>query len=123
MLHYAGRRRRSSNSFPHHHEVKTMNVQNMISILLLLLLAVLQAADAYLTWRILAAGGSERNKLLAILMLCIGVLPALVIFKLAMLVLAYLFLFQHQVLMVLIVILYVCVVAHNWNQLHKGGQG
>jgi hypothetical protein len=55
----------------------------------LVILAVLNILDAILTLKILDKGGSELNPLLATLMARVGVLPVLVISKVALILVIY----------------------------------
>ena len=81
------------------------------------LLATLQIADGYLTWRVLANGGRELNPVVRILMDRLGVVAGLAMAKLALLVVTVLWLADHLVLMLLLIGLYAWVVRHNWKQL------
>lgn len=49
-----------------------------LPILLLIALALLQALDAYTTWRILSAGGRELNPAMRYAIAQAGIIPALV---------------------------------------------
>lgn len=80
--------------------------------LLFVVFCALQAADAYTTWRVLGAGGSERNPLLARLMARFGVVRTLAAFKLALILLVGAVRMPHSLLL-LLVALYVHVVAYN----------
>jgi hypothetical protein len=83
------------------------------------LLAGLQIADAYLTWRVLANGGRELNPVVRILMKWFGVAAGLMLAKAALLAAAALWLGDHVVLILLLVALYSWVVMNNWKQLSR----
>lgn len=93
-----------------------------LCIFLLIVVVALQAADAYLTWRVLVAGGRELNPLVRFLIERMGLLPGLAVSKLTLSVLTALFLFDQPVLLLLIVVLYLFVVEHNLKQLYRGGK-
>ena len=67
----------------------------MIAYALLALLAALQLADIYTTRRILLAGGKEMNPAVRWLIGRFGIMPALLVSKAAMLVLATAFLLPY----------------------------
>lgn len=92
------------------------------SLVPLALLASLQVADAYLTWRVLDNGGREMNPLVRILMDRLGVVAGLVVAKLALLILAAFWLADHLVLMLVLIGLYAWVVMHNWKELASHSQ-
>jgi hypothetical protein len=73
-------------------------------------LAALQAADGYLTWRILAAGGSERNLLIRRWLALTGTLPGLV--------LVWVFLRELPMVLLALVAVY-AIVLHNLEQLRR----
>jgi hypothetical protein len=81
------------------------------------LVATLQVADAYLTWRLLTNGGRELNPIVRILMERLGIVAGLALTKLALLAVTALWLADHFVLMLLLAGLYTWVVRHNWKQL------
>lgn len=89
-----------------------------VSLFLFILLLALQLADAYLTWRLLRAGGRELNPLVRFLIDRIGLVPGLVLAKATVTVLTWLFLFDQIVLLLLATILYWFVVDHNVTQLY-----
>jgi hypothetical protein len=82
-----------------------------------LVLAALQVADGYLTWRILAAGGSERNPLMRRWLALVGTLPGLVLAKAVLLVLAWAFLLELPIVLSALAVAYAIVVLHNFKQL------
>ena len=92
-----------------------------LCVILFVLLVVLQTADGFLTWRILRAG-RELNPLLRALMGGIGTMPALVVSKVLLLVLAWLYLLDLPLVLLTVAVLYMWVVWHNWTQLRKGAQ-
>lgn len=94
--------------------------------ILLIAIAVLQAADIYTTHRILAAGGRETNRFVDALLRAVGVLPGLLAVKAVFLsVLCYIALLpltpadtkMLNVFFVAIVGLYGWVVIHNFKQM------
>jgi nitrate/nitrite transporter NarK len=92
-----------------------------IFLLFFIVLAILQAADAWLTYRIIDAGGRELNPVMRFLIARLGLVPGLLLPKVALLVLLALFLPAHPVFMLLIDCLYAWVVAHNLLQSRKIG--
>lgn len=92
-----------------------------LSILLFVLVLALQAGDGYLTWRVLRAGGRELNPVVRFLIERIGLVPGLVLAKGVLAIVSGIFLFDQPLVLFLVVLLYVWVVRHNWQQLHKGG--
>lgn len=87
---------------------------------LFILVVALQAADGFLTWRILRAGGRELNPLVKFFMDRLGFVPGLVVAKLVPVAVA---IYVHGQLVPLLVIaaVYAWVVLHNWRQLFKPG--
>jgi hypothetical protein len=81
-----------------------------------LVLAALQGGDGYLTWRILAAGGSERNPLMRRWLGLAGTLPGLVLAKGIILVLAWVFLRELPMALPALAVVYAIVVLHNLEQ-------
>ncbi len=92
------------------------------SLFLLILLVALQVADAYLTWRVLAAGGRELNPVVRFLIGRLGLVPGLAVAKLTLTILSVLFLFDQPLVLLGAVGLYVWVVDHNIKQLYRGGK-
>lgn len=92
-----------------------------LSFLLFVLVVALQAADAYLTWRVLRGGGRELNPVVRFLMQELGTVAGLAVAKVALVVVIWIFLLDHPVWMALVTGLYVWVVVHNWNQLAHAG--
>jgi hypothetical protein len=92
---------------------------HFFALLLFVLVVLLQAADAYLTLRILAAGGRELNPVTRFLMLKLNSALGLAAAKMLATIMVALFLLEHVVLMLLLVALYTWVVRQNWNQLHR----
>lgn len=90
-----------------------------LSLVLFVLLVILQVADAYLTWRVLAAGGREVNPIVRLLMEQLGVVFALALSKLVLLVVTGLWLADHLILLLMLVTLYAWVVVHNGEQLAR----
>jgi hypothetical protein len=86
---------------------------------LFILIVALQAADAYLTFRILGTGGRELNPVMRFLMDRIGVRPGLIVAKAALSVMIGLFLRNQLPLLALIAVLYGGVVVSNWNQMRR----
>jgi hypothetical protein len=84
-----------------------------------LVLTALQAADGYLTWRILAGGGSERNPLMRRWLALAGTLPGLVLAKVAVQVLAWMFLRELSIVLIALAVVYAIVVLHNCGQLRS----
>lgn len=91
----------------------------MLSILLFVLVILLQAADAYLTWRILRGGGRELNPVMRYLIARLGVVPGLALAKTLLAFLTGLFLFDSPALLFVVALLYLWVVLQNWEQLGK----
>jgi hypothetical protein len=82
-----------------------------------LALAALQVADVYLTWRILGAGGSERNPLMRRWLVAVGTLPGLLLAKAVLLVLAWVYLRELPLVLLALAAAYALVVLHNLKQL------
>jgi len=93
-----------------------------LSYLLLGLVVALQAADAYLTWRIIQGGGRELNPVVRFLITKAGTAPGLAIDKVFVVVMAGLFLLELPLVLLAIAVLYAWVVWHNWKQFRKGAQ-
>ena len=92
---------------------------HFLSVVLFVLVVALQAADAFLTWRVLRAGGRELNPAVRFLITHLGTVPGLVAFKLFLVVMAWLYLREQLLVLLAIAALYACVVRHNWNQLQR----
>lgn len=86
---------------------------------LFVLIVVLQAADAYLTWRILGTGGRELNPVMRLLMDRIGIMPGLLVAKVVLSATIDIFLYDQPPLLVLIAVLYGCVIVNNWYQMRR----
>jgi hypothetical protein len=91
-------------------------MQNSSS-LLIVLVVVLQVADAYLTWRLLSAGGRELNPIVRIVIDYLGLALGLVVAKVVVAVMAVVFIFERPLALLLVAALYTWVVIHNWRQL------
>jgi hypothetical protein len=94
---------------------------NVLNLVLFLIVLALQAGDAYLTWRVLRAGGRELNPVVRFLIDRFGLVPGLAIAKGALALLTGLYLFDLPLVLVAVIALYAWVVRHNWQQLRKGG--
>lgn len=81
-----------------------------------ILFCLLQLADIYTTHRILSKGGVELNPFMNAMFKLFGHLPALIVIKLVVCVLLYVFVIPQWVLIALC-LLYVAVVIHNVRQL------
>lgn len=90
---------------------------HFLSPYLFVLVVALQVTDAYLTWRVLVAGGRERNPIVRAFIDRLGVLPGLLVAKAAVAVIAGVFILEQPLALLLIAVLYTWVVAHNWRQL------
>ena len=88
-----------------------------VSLALFVLVMILQALDGYLTWRVLAAGGRELNPIVRALVERLGVVPGLVLAKVAFAVVAGALILEQPIALLLVAILYSWVVVHNWRQL------
>lgn len=88
-----------------------------MSITLLILLAALQAADIYTTRRILLAGGREMNPAVRWLIGRFGLMPALIVSKAAVMVVAVAFLLPYPWLLGVLCVFYAGIVAYNWKSL------
>lgn len=91
----------------------------MQSILLFIVIVALQAADGFLTWRILQGGGRELNPVMRFFIDRLGLVPGLAAPKLVLVVLVFLYLLQFPALLWIIALVYVWVVLQNWEQLEK----
>lgn len=90
---------------------------HILAVILFIIVAALQVADGYLTWRILGLGGRELNPLIRFLMDRLGVVPGLVLAKLVLVVVIfYLVLVDQVTALALVGALYAWVVGHNWKQ-------
>lgn len=98
-----------------------MQAMHYLSLILLILVTALQAADGYLTWRILRAGGRELNPIVRTFIERFGLVPGLVLSKLAMVALVGVYVRDQLPALIVIAVLYAWVVRHNWRQLPKGG--
>jgi len=94
---------------------------SLVCFALFILFVALQFSDAILTWRVIATGGSERNPIMATLMRKIGMWPALLLFKTVEIVLVYRFVLHDPIWLFVLVVLYIAVVVHNWQQKTNGG--
>lgn len=88
-------------------------------IVLLFLVVALQAADGFLTWRVLRAGGREINPAVRLLIDRFGIVPGLFLAKLVVVVVVGLFLRDQLLILLVIAVLYAWVVRHNWQQLQR----
>lgn len=95
---------------------------HFLCLVLFILVAALQAADGFLTWRVLRAGGRELNPAVRFLIERIGLVPGLVLAKLALVILVGLYLRDQVAALLPIVALYAWVVRHNWRQLPAGSK-
>jgi hypothetical protein len=95
---------------------------HFLSVVLFALVMALQAADAFLTWRVLRAGGRELNPVVRFLIDRFGTIRGLVLAKLVLVAAAGLFLRDHLLILLAISALYVWVVYHNWQQLLRRGR-
>jgi hypothetical protein len=93
-----------------------MHILSMVS---LLVLAILQLCDGLLTARVLARGGWELNPVMHYLMDKLGITAGLILPKLVLTVLLWLYVSNYPLVLVLLVITYLIVVVHNWQQLSK----
>ena len=80
---------------------------------------ILQLADIYTTKTILDDGGREVNPVMAKLFEKFGVLPSLVVSKIVVAVLVYLYVQQHEIVMSLLVLFYLIVISNNFYQINK----
>jgi hypothetical protein len=92
---------------------------NSLCKFLFILIVALQAADAYLTCRILGAGGRELNPVMRFLMDRIGVMAGLIVAKVSLSIAIGLYLGDQPPLLILIAVVYGCVVVSNWNQMRR----
>lgn len=100
--------------------------------LLFVLFTLLQAGDGWTTWRIVRAGGVERNPLAAAAILRFGLVRALVALKVGLVLLIgalvwaacslpHALQFVPDLVLGLLVVLYVAVVKHNLAVLYDRG--
>lgn len=80
----------------------------------LILFALLQVADIFTTWKVLSQGGRELNPVMAWVMGRLGVLPGLVLAKLALLGLL-VSCPPNLMVMAGLCVLYAAVVVRNWR--------
>jgi hypothetical protein len=92
-----------------------------LCLLLFILVVTLQAGYAYLTWRVLAAGGRELNPIMRFLIQHIGTVGGLAAAKLALIGVVSWFLLDDPMSMLLVAGLYAWVVVHNRKQLKTVG--
>lgn len=92
---------------------------HFLYVVLFVLVVALQAADAFLTWRVLRAGGRELNPAVRVLIDRLGTIPGLAIGKLFLVVMVWLYLREQALILLAIAALYAWVVRHNWNQLQR----
>lgn len=92
---------------------------HFLSVVLFVLVVALQAADGFLTWRVLRAGGRELNPVVRFLMDRLGIVPGLAAAKLVLLVMTWLYLREQLLILLAIAALYAWVVRHNWIQLQR----
>ncbi len=90
---------------------------HFLSVVLFVLVVALQAADGFLTWRVLRAGGRELNPVVRFLIAHLGTVPGLALAKLFLVVMVWLYLREQLLVLLAIAALYAWVVRHNWNQL------
>lgn len=90
----------------------------ILSLVLFAVLIALQLADAYLTWRVLAAGGRELNPIMRALIDRLGAVAGLGAGKVALVVAAWLFILEQPIALALLVALYGWVGLHNWRQIN-----
>ena len=96
---------------------------NTISVILLIIFVVLQMLDTWTTWKLFQRPGTvENNKLMAWWICKIGVLPALVSFKIVMTGLAafalwYAPVWQVQAVAGVVCAAYLWAVVTNWKQI------
>ena len=88
-----------------------------VSITLIALLAALQLADVWTTRRILLEGGKEMNPAVRWLIGRLGIMPALLVSKAAVLALAAAFMMPYPWLLGGLCMFYVGIVAYNWKSL------
>lgn len=92
---------------------------HFLSVVLFVLVVALQATDAFLTWRVLLAGGRELNPAVRFLIGHLGVVPGLATAKLFLVVMVWLYLRDQVLILLAIAALYAWVVRHNWQQLQR----
>lgn len=88
-----------------------------LSLLLLLLLALLQLADGWTTWRILRMGGQELNPVILRLMLSIGIVPALMLKGIAVIAAAWFFFLPYPWALGAMAAVQAVVVAFNFRSI------
>lgn len=86
---------------------------------LFILFTALQLGDIYTTHTILKQGGRELNPVLAYLFGKFGHMPVLVVSKVIVVALAYLYLLNVPVILGILSALYVYVVFNNYKQIRK----
>lgn len=92
---------------------------HFLFVVLFVLVVALQAADGFLTWRVLRAGGRELNPLVRFLIDRLGTVPGLALAKLFLVVMVWLYLRDQVLILLAIAALYAWVVRHNWQQLQR----
>jgi len=80
---------------------------------------ILQLADIYTTKTILDDGGREINPLMAKAFEKFGVLPALVVSKIVVVGLVYVYVQSYEIVMSLLVLFYLIVISNNFYQINK----
>ena len=90
-----------------------------LPILLLIALSVLQALDAWTTWRILGAGGRELNPVMRYAISHSGVIPALIAKGTAAVAVAWYFCLDAPWVLGALVVFYSIVVAFNFRSVKK----
>ena len=88
-----------------------------MTILLLIALAILQALDAWTTWRILSAGGRELNPAMRYAIAQAGLIPALVMKGAIVVALAWYFCLPYPWILGGIVAFYVAAVLFNFRSI------
>lgn len=96
-----------------------MTMTMTMTMTLFLILAALQAGDVYTTWRVLGHGGREVNPVMAFAIQNLGMLPALIIVKIATLAVVWFFA-RIDWFLLLACVGYVAVLINNINEMRKG---
>jgi hypothetical protein len=86
-----------------------------ISVLLLIALALLQALDAWTTWRVLSAGGRELNPAMRYAIARAGTVPALAVKGTIVVGLAWYFCMSEPWVLGALVLIYIGVVLFNFR--------
>lgn len=90
-----------------------------MSTILLIALALLQAADAWTTWRILSAGGRELNPAMRYAIAQAGLVPALVAKGAIVVALAWYFCLPYPWILGALIAAYTAVVAFNFRSIKR----